>query len=261
MQKPAARALSVLLFLGGAACGDPESARREAARPLDALEAAADKAAGAGSARMTMTIDAPGETFEVDAEGAFDFDDELAEMTMTMTGGGVPPRTELDMVLEGDYMYMKLPRRLAARFGSDWVRMDLTNAPGLAKGQDVFSQDPSQMLDLLRGATDDVEEVGTETVRGVAATRYRASLSLDKMLDQAPNQEAADRLRSRVEAFGGSDGTIPCDVWIDRDGLPRRMSMALELPTGGAMTMVVEVFDYGVEVDAEVPEKFEELPL
>ncbi|HEX2294539.1 MAG TPA: hypothetical protein VHN37_04445 [Actinomycetota bacterium] len=259
-----AAGLVAALVVGG--CGDPGSGRANGEpRAVDALAAAAEQAADAGSARMTMSLsmDVPGETMELDAEGAMDFDREVAEMTMTMSGGGVPAGTEVDVVLEGDYMYMRFPKELSGPVDAGWLRMNITEAPGPTQGQSVFSQDPAQMLQLLRGASEDIEEVGTEEVRGVTTTHFRATLSIEKMLDQAPDQESAERLRSRLDGFEGLE-TIPADVWIDADGLPRRMTVEMTFEAGGesgGVDMSMDMFDFGVEVDARPPKRFEDLPV
>lgn len=80
------------------------------------------------------------------------------------------------------------------------------------------------------------------------------------MLDQAPDQEAVEEMRAQLESFGGID-SIPAEVWIDEDGLPRRMKMSMDFEGGSAdMEMSVDMFDYGIDVEVEPPAKFEELP-
>jgi hypothetical protein len=60
---------------------------------------------------------------------------------------------------------------------------------------------------------------------------------------------------------------IVVDIWIDADGLPRRMTMDMDSMfgalglDGGTATMSIEYFDYGEPVDIDVPSPDEVTPL
>ena len=228
---------------------------------VNALAAAADNARAAGSfaMEMTMGMDVDGEWLEANAEGVFDFRRQVGEMAMRISGPGIPRRfekLEIDMIVDGDYGYMRMPPEFL--LGNAWYRMGLGahNAVG-ATGIHQLNQDPAQFLEFLRGTSEDeIEEVGTEDVRGVATTHYEADFSLEKVLEQAPNQEAVEDLEAKLGASIGTLGSIPVEAWIDVDGLPRR----LELSAAGVMEISVDFFDYGTPVDVEAPEKFEKLP-
>jgi hypothetical protein len=63
------------------------------------------------------------------------------------------------------------------------------------------------------------------------------------------------------------DAEMPVDVWVDADGLPRRLQIdlggmvaAMGLD-GGSAVMTIEFFDYGVPVDIEVPSPDEVTPI
>jgi hypothetical protein len=56
--------------------------------------------------------------------------------------------------------------------------------------------------------------------------------------------------------------TIPADVWVDSDGLARRIQLKLDLGTmagtgGGSdlpvMTISIDLYDFGVPVHVEAP--------
>ena len=60
---------------------------------------------------------------------------------------------------------------------------------------------------------------------------------------------------------------MPVDVWIDGDGLPRRMTVDMGATFGSASagedagaTMTIELFDYGQPVDIEIPSADEVTP-
>jgi hypothetical protein len=109
---------------------------------------------------------------------------------------------------------------------------------------------------MLRGVSDDLETVGTEEVRGVATTRYHATLDLGAALDGA-----APGILGEMEAAFSDQldavRSVPIDVWVGEDGIPRRLvlSLAVDDPAGEEMTstMTVELFDLGEPVVIEVP--------
>lgn len=262
MRKLLAGLFALALALTGVACGEESGGGGGSAQSIDALAAAADKAAEAGSAHMTMTMemDVSGQSVSIDAEGDLDFVNESGAMTMTMSAPGVGPDQSIDMVLDDTYIYMKMPPELGGTGG--WIRMDMTDMTGVGS-QNQIAQDPSQYLEFLRGASEgDVEEVGTEEVGGVSTTHYKADLSFEKMLEQAPDQEGADEIEAQLESLGGAIDSIPSEVWIDEDGLARRIKLDMSVEAQGQtadILITMEFSDYGVEVDVEPPAKFEEI--
>jgi hypothetical protein len=78
--------------------------------------------------------------------------------------------------------------------GKRWLRRRLTGAVEQGKGTALV--DPRRLLGALHEATD-VSKVGPEAIRGMRATRYRATVQLDRR-------------------------SVPVAVWIDPDGLVLR---------------------------------------
>ena len=260
MRKLAAGLFALALALTGVACGDDGGGGGDS-KAIDALALAADKATDAGTAHMVMTMEmnVSGQQVSIEGEGDMSFADEIGEMTMTMSAPGIEGGQSIEMILDGTYVYMKMPAQLGGTGG--WARMDLTKMPGGASNQ--FAQDPSQYLEFLRGASEDgVEEVGSEEIDGVETTHYKATLAYDKILDQAPDQEAAEEVRAQLESLGGDIDSIPAEVWIDEEGLPRRMKMDMSVDAQGQtaeILITMEFSDYGVEVDIQPPKDFEEI--
>ena len=67
----------------------------------------------------------------------------------------------------------------------------------------------------------------------------------------------------------GTSLTIPADVWVDNDGLARRIQLKLDLaklagPDGGTdgpvLTMSMDLYDFGVPVHVEAPPASETVP-
>jgi hypothetical protein len=109
--------------------------------------------------------------------------------------------------------------------------------------------DPLWPLDALFGASEDGVEIGPQAVRGVPATRCRVTVDLAR---------ADAALRAGVSVPSGpyrSLSRLPAEVWLDADGLGRRISVSCE-PAAAAdaqVWSVVELWDYGVPVDITPP--------
>jgi hypothetical protein len=115
-----------------------------------------------------------------------------------------------------------------------------------------FPGGPTKPTDVLRRvlvASKGTERLGTEDVRGVETTHYRAEVDSKKLIEQLPpgrrpepNEMAGDRL-------------LPVDLWIDGESRLRRIRLTEELSEDdeAQMVMTIELFDYGVEVDVQPP--------
>ena len=128
--------------------------------------------------------------------------------------------------------------------GENWTGFFLGD-PGGPRGV----TDPLWPLDALFGAGDAVE-IGAESVRGVAATHYRVTIDLAR---------ADAALPAGVEVPAGPYrrlSQIPADVWLDADGLARRIAVMTD-PTAGTggtpMWAIVELWDFGVLADITPP--------
>jgi hypothetical protein len=134
---------------------------------------------------------------------------------------------------------------LAEQFGGD--------ASGLG------GSDPTQFLDVLeglRGISNDIDELGTQTVRGVETTEYRVVVDWDKALAEVP-EEMRDQVSSAFEMFTGD--TMPMHVWVDDEGRLRRMSLSMSagdlVPGAGELgvQLTMELYDFGADVSVEAP--------
>lgn len=263
MRKATLWVCAAALAFTGIACGDANDVNEKGAVApgVSALAVAANNASEAGSTAfaMTMTMGVAEQRLTADAEGAFDFDRQVGDMTMTISGPGIPAfleDLEIEMIVGRKRGYMRMPAEFG--LGRAWYRVPMGRpaAEVQATGIDQLTQDPSQFLEFLRlTSEDDVEEVGTEQIRGVTSTHYEADVSFEKALEQAPNQEAVEDLESRMGVSLASLPSMPVDVWIDDDGLPRRIELAI-----ADMEVSADFFDYGAEVDYEVPAKSKKFP-
>lgn len=241
---------------------------------LDLLASAAERTEDAGSARfeLAMGMTMGGRAAEATATGAFDNESRRATMSMDLGGfaqafgqaPGGPDALRLDMVLDGTIAYMRFPLLTGMLPGAKpWLRLDLVELSkregfDLGQIQSFSDSDPRRTLDYLRVVSGEIRTVGQERVRGVPTTHYRAAVDLRKYADVVPAEQrelVRKATETLVEQLGV--GAVPVDVWVDGDGLVRRI--ALEFDTGAAAsaplatTMTMELYDYGARVDVALP--------
>ena len=139
-----------------------------------------------------------------------------------------------ELVLDGSVLYARIDGlQHVPPLPTPWVSADLETlgellGDRLGELTEWVEDGPSRVLEQLR-AVGEVEELGPEQVRGVETTRYRALVRL-------PGAPA--------------DRTVPVDVWIDGDGLVRRLRAAHGEP---AATVTLELYDFGADVAIEPP--------
>jgi hypothetical protein len=122
-----------------------------------------------------------------------------------------------------------------------------------------FGIDPATLLGRL-GSAGDFEEVGTETIDGVATRRLRAE-----------NPDRAPALRQGMDELGE---VTKLEVWVDDDDLVRRVDFTYEGPDAAPPVThedgVPEVaisdasvsfrfFDFGEPITIEAPTEFEDI--
>jgi hypothetical protein len=202
------------------------------------LRGAVDEATGTGELAMDLDVG--------DQRGTVEIRIVSGVLYLRMSGldaGGVPtPRGDRWLVLD--------PTAIAEGFGAD-------EAAGTSPG--AFTGFVGDLLASLRGVADEVEDLGRDEVRGVPTTRYRADVDLARALDRAPADQRED-LREALEQLGA--GRVPYEVWIDDEGLPRRLRVtvdpsAFDLPSveglDGSAILTVDLYDFGRPVAVEAP--------
>ncbi|MFN2489791.1 MAG: hypothetical protein ABR529_08665 [Actinomycetota bacterium] len=237
---------------------------------------AADETRSAGSARVSYVavfeaVSAPGPLM-MTGEGVFDYAHQLGRMVIDMSAllrspGGAPEgSSEVEMIVDDQVIYMKMPFLTESLPDPrPWIKIDLEAATAAGRTDlTQFTQlgqgDPTQVLELLRGVTRRVENLGNEELRGAATTHYETVLDLAKVAEEVP-----ESLRGSVESLIGRAGSsaMPADVWIDTDGRMRKLVYRVgsgESSEGGAtsaeankMSVTMELFEFGVDVKVEPP--------
>lgn len=157
------------------------------------------------------------------------------------------------IVVDGDTVFSQLGPMAEAlgRAPDDWAsaRLSEVAASDSAADNDTLALvlDPLGPLDLLRHPVDAVETVGRDEVRGTGTDHLRARLDLT---DGGADEQPAGSFEGRLVAAGVE--TLPVEVWIDDDGVVRRLLVTVD--AGGTMTTTFELFDVGTPVEVSVPD-------
>ncbi len=290
--------IALLCFLTAitAGCGGGGGNAAVAGEPIsfEELSRSATSSAVATSGRfafdMTMSFPGADEPFAFSGEGAFDAKRERAWFSVDMSSfatmlGGLfagmagsnaagapdfddPTAWKIEAVQDGTVSYVHFPAmQNQLPSGKSWMRTDSRNAAGQGLDFTQFDQfannDPRELLDFLRGVSGEIETVGTEQLRGVETTHYRATIDSDEYAKLAAPGEQQE-LGSLVEQMAGQTGLgeIPVDVWLDGSGLIRKLTMVFSATQPGTseqsdVSMTFELYDYGDRVDIDLPPESE----
>jgi hypothetical protein len=265
------RLLATLILGAALAAGCGQASAKSPTGPapkqdqgLIAESAAATEDAGTARAAYTMTMSGLPQVGELKAsgDGLVDFKNRTSQLALHMSYPQAGMTVDISERMIGAVIYMHSP--LLAGAGKPWIKLDLQRF-GKAQGLDLnatmsaSSSDPAQMLTYLDAASDSIDRVGTQDVRGVATTRYHVVLDLFKVAARAPSDERAAVRRTfarEAKLLGGH--TMPIDVWIDSSGLVRREHIQIPLkapsiPAGASMAMTIDLFEFGVPVHVKAP--------
>lgn len=183
-----------------------------------------------GSAHVTMTTRVAGA--DLDAEGDVAFGSPRQDMRLVMDGRAFgTERIELRRV--DGVVYLSMPP--VTRPGK-FIAMRPGEAGGLLT--DMPGVDPMDTFEAFDAGLEDVAYVGAETVAGEELERYRLTV----------------RVREAVRSLGlpptaGLPTTVPYDLWVDADALPRRIEMRLDR----GVSLEMETSAWGEPVDVRRP--------
>lgn len=240
------------LLIAGPAAAGLVSSRRDA-MPRIALATITASAATAAEAK-TVTVTATSETrmsgqqpFVVHTSTWFDNEAKAGRFTATYPGA---PGAELDGVLAADKIFLRLPEAARQSVGGKlWVTTNPTTHADAGAANPARTG--TQLLEDLAGAEGKVEVKGTEDVKGIRTTHYRVDVDVRHLRERSRRAPAG-----LVKPGAGGSApeakilSSPADVWLDRDGLPRRARMVMTIDVGG--TKVVNTTDSYYEYDQPV---------
>lgn len=256
---------------------------RAVSAAIDPVAQAAEATTHADGAQMALrvSVELPtgGAPLTIAGHGDINFKNREAELFMTVQGlpssvaQKLPPggltMTELlsksTVYIDSPVFGAKLPG------GAKWVKLDLGKAASslgldpqtLTSGE----TDPSQYLQFLKAGGGNVHKVGSETVRGIATTRYKGSIDLRKAAALIPSKDQA-ATKAAIEKLTAQLGTdsLPMEVWIDSKHMVRKLQLALSVSVSGqhvATKIEEELFGFGPTPGVNLPAAGEvyELPV
>jgi hypothetical protein len=221
------------LALVAASCGDTVS--------IDPVAKAADTSQKQMSEHMDLDASVTAGTQVIAMTGSGDFANAPTRGQFLMRVRANGRDASMQEVLDGTRVYISSPALMGQLPGAKkWMSVDVSKA-GKALGIDVAnysSQSPQSVLDQLKTAGG-VAKIGPETLDGVATTHYRATI------DPAKVAKVFKKLQI-------TPAYEPVDVWIDDQGLVRRMHMAYSAK-GSTTDMTASFSKYGEPVSVSVP--------
>lgn len=248
------RRLSALLLaaalLSGCSLGDDEPVAASSPAPSPNIgatfRAAAIDTDAAGSARyvLTTSTNVNGQDVVFTGEGVYDWAKDLGQTSYDVPVGKVLQR------LIGPDLYLALPQQPGVFF-----KLKTSDVASSPVGGSV---DPSAQLHML-AAVEEAEVVGEQDVRGVPTTHYRGSYDVARAIKGARGlQQPA--LRSLL-GLGADAKSASYDVFLDEDGLLRRLEQTVDIPASPAtanqelsVRTTLELFDFGLTVAVPAPE-------
>jgi len=109
--------------------------------------------------------------------------------------------------------------------------------------------EPRLQLELVEEISGRAVEVGTEQVRGVETTRYRAELDAEKYVDFLRRNDLVEHPQLRLRQLRLQGGLGLLEAWVDEDGLLRRTEVTRPDAIGGGKGAVdwqrTEYFGFG----------------
>lgn len=121
------------------------------------------------------------------------------------------------------------------------------------------ASDPSSFLQYLRGVSGEVEDLGPLEVRGVDTTHFATEFTTREVMAAAPDEQAdamEELYADMPDSFLDAEQTL--DVFVDADGLVRRMQIATPAVTASGATVpssttILDYFDFGADVTIDTP--------
>jgi hypothetical protein len=284
-------ALAVILAaVVAAGCGGSSVAIPE----LASFTAVAQKSSSADSARFTMdlgvTMPGTSKPLAFTVDGGFDTTAQRSQLSVDLSsfaelfqslgaglgaslGGtvsgnlgdlGSPSDWKLDAIQDGKVAYIHFPL-LAKQLppGKTWIKGDAKDLSSADAGQmsqfgSLAGTDPRDVFGMLKAVSGSIEAVGSETIRGVETSHYRATIDLAKLeqLVPAEQRQSLGGIGQSAQQAGLSE--IPLDVWVDADQRVRKLSMDIDAKQPGTSqsvkaSFVVELYDYGKALEIELP--------
>ncbi|MCP5025501.1 MAG: LppX_LprAFG lipoprotein [Actinomycetia bacterium] len=247
--------------------GDTGSGSAADTEFADLLRSAVGSTAEIGTGRMAATMTMAGGPdlpvpVEILLSGEFDFPNTAVALQMDMSGmiDAMADSDDPDAALAGSFFGE--PIEIIQIGGTSWIKMGLLamflgeDVEWIELTEDEFTAadqflpgatgafDPQEFVGFLNGAGG-VEDLGSEQVRGVDTTHYRGTITQEMLAQFDPDSDMSDV---------SSTEEMPFEVWVDGDGLIRRLVMEIsDTGDGSSMTLDWEMYDFGEAIDITPP--------
>ncbi|MEV6655247.1 hypothetical protein [Streptomyces sp. NPDC051219] len=215
----------------------------------EALERAITKTDAFGSAEVGITTETATER-PVAMEGTYSWGDGQAmDMEMDAEAAGmqdlVSDGTVRCLLVDKAYHYEVDPQPDGPLKGKHWMKIDASAVFG-EKGASALSGSGMDDLRII-GLSDDVKNVGKETVLGKETTHYKGVISKDD-LGAAKDLLAPEDKNSLMHEFTGGVEETTVEVWLDDNDLPVRIKQQL-----GSATFTTDFEKFGATKPIEAP--------
>ena len=153
-------------------------------------------------------------------------------------------------VLDGSDLYVRFPALTGfIRPARPWLKLDLEEAAArsgvdLSELDQLSHADPAQALAYLQGAGGSTRWAPRTCAGSRQPTTRARSIPEEGVPSASEQREEVERLLE-----GSSVSALPAEAWIDRDGYLRRLTVTLP----DHVTTSMELFDFGQDVDIDVP--------
>jgi hypothetical protein len=204
---------------------------------------------------LTTSATVAGRTVRVLAGGSVDEASGEGAVTMSVAG------TRVSALMRGGYVYVRVPAGATSPLtgGRRWIRADArayTEAFGSGDPLAQGATSPGRMLAMI-AAGGQVQDLGSETVRGVDTRRYHAEIDFGRYAQSLPEPQrgSAERYVATLTKLTGSS-LLPVDVWLDGEQRVRRFATQIRLcsPAGPITDSVTEdIYGYGPQPAVQVP--------
>jgi len=228
--------------------------------PLNAIASAAERTQNepGGRATMDVTISSSSRPAPFTITGQMVFNAEgRTKAVITVPRPDSDGSVKMHAISDGTFMYMRSSQFGSLPEGREWMGLDLS----LGQGPDAplpANVDAKEELELLESASGDVRKLGVEDVRGVRTTHYRGTVGVAKQTERL-REDGMEDLASVTEKKGAP---AEVEVWIDADGLLRRMRIVQTQPGEGddgptAIDMRMDFLEFGIDPKIDVPDSSE----
>jgi hypothetical protein len=261
----------VVAFLAAGCSAQTGSSQQKATLVGEPLALAAERAREAGTSRVAFTgemkFEGMSRPASFDGEGVFDYKRCWGQVSwdfadlLRVAGAEVEGNAAVaELRFFDEVLFARMPFLSEGVPGAKpWIEFSLAESDDLDSASDdlmsaIGGDDPSTALNFIRGASGEVKNEGSDEIRGVDTTHYSAEVDLAKAVELAPKRDRP-RLRRSLERLREADveTVVPVEVWIDAEGLARRIRQTYPVVNDETLEMTLDLFDFGTPVDIKRP--------